>query len=66
MTWVLVTGATGGIGRDAALAFARAGLHVIASGRDPRKLDALHAVFDVLRRAGYAFVTMREAAAAFA
>lgn len=27
-----------------------------------RKLDALHAVFDTLRRAGYAFVTMREAA----
>ena len=27
-----------------------------------KKLDALHAVFDTLRRAGYAFVTMREAA----
>ncbi|MEO6418964.1 MAG: polysaccharide deacetylase family protein [Polyangiaceae bacterium] len=27
-----------------------------------RKLEALHAVFDTLRRAGYAFVTMREAA----
>lgn len=27
-----------------------------------RKLEALHAVFDTLRRAGYAFVTMQEAA----
>lgn len=31
-----------------------------------KKLEALHAAFDVFRRAGYAFVTMREAAAAFA
>ncbi len=28
-----------------------------------RKLDALHAVIEVLRDAGYSFVTMREAAA---
>jgi hypothetical protein len=27
-----------------------------------RKLDALHAVYDVFRKAGYAFVTLREAA----
>jgi len=31
-----------------------------------RKLAALHAAYDVLRSAGYAFVTLREAAAAFA
>jgi peptidoglycan-N-acetylglucosamine deacetylase len=29
-----------------------------------RKLESLHAAYDVLRRAGYAFVTMREAAEA--
>jgi hypothetical protein len=31
-----------------------------------RKLEALHAVYEVFRKAGYAFVTMREAAEAFA
>jgi peptidoglycan-N-acetylglucosamine deacetylase len=31
-----------------------------------KKLDALHAAFDVLRDEGYAFVTLAEAAAAFA
>lgn len=31
-----------------------------------RKIDALQAVFEVLRSAGYSFVTMREAAKAFA
>jgi short-subunit dehydrogenase len=41
MTWVLVTGATSGIGKDAALRFARAGLRVIATGRDPKKLAEL-------------------------
>lgn len=41
MTWVLITGATSGIGRDAALRFAQAGLRVIATGRDLAKLAAL-------------------------
>ena len=43
MGWVLITGATAGIGREAALAFARAGLSVIASGRDPERLGSLEA-----------------------
>jgi short-subunit dehydrogenase len=41
MTWVLITGATSGIGKDAAFELARAGLRVIASGRSPEKLAAL-------------------------
>lgn len=41
MTWVLITGATSGIGRDAALSFAGAGLRVIATGRDAGKLAQL-------------------------
>lgn len=43
MSWVLITGATAGIGREAALSFAREGLRVIASGRDPERLAALDA-----------------------
>ncbi len=43
MTWALITGATGGIGTDAALRMAQAGLRVIATGRDPAKLAALAA-----------------------
>jgi short-subunit dehydrogenase len=38
MRWVLITGATGGIGREAALAFERDGMRVIATGRDPAKV----------------------------
>ncbi len=41
MSWVLITGATSGIGRDAATRFARAGWRVLATGRDPVKLAAL-------------------------
>src|SRR3954466_3355284 len=40
---ILVTGATSGIGRDAALALAAAGHHVIAAGRRTAALDALKA-----------------------
>lgn len=43
MTWVLVTGATAGIGKDAVHRLARAGLRVIATGRDERKLAPLAA-----------------------
>jgi short-subunit dehydrogenase len=40
---ILVTGATSGIGRDAALALAAAGHHVIAAGRRTAALEALRA-----------------------
>lgn len=38
---IVVTGATGGIGRAAALALASEGAKVVAAGRDREKLDAL-------------------------
>lgn len=38
---VLLTGATGGIGREAADAFLRAGARVMLAGRSPQALDAL-------------------------
>src|SRR5690349_16711194 len=40
---VLITGATAGIGRETALYLARAGYHVIATGRKPAELDKLRA-----------------------
>lgn len=40
---ILVTGAAGGIGRETALALARAGARVLASDRDPAALAALAA-----------------------
>jgi short-subunit dehydrogenase len=40
---VLITGATAGIGRETALYLARAGYHVIASGRKAAELDKLRA-----------------------
>jgi NAD(P)-dependent dehydrogenase (short-subunit alcohol dehydrogenase family) len=40
---VLVVGAGGGIGRASAEAFAAAGAHVVATGRNPAKLDAVGA-----------------------
>lgn len=41
MKTILITGASAGIGRHAALALARAGHHVIATGRRTQALDAL-------------------------
>lgn len=38
---VLITGASGGIGRELALAFARRGHAIVAAGRDRERLDAL-------------------------
>src|SRR5262245_59524110 len=35
----LITGATNGIGQEAALALARAGAHVVVVARDPRRGD---------------------------
>ncbi len=43
MTWVLITGATSGIGREAALRMAAAGARVIATGRSPDRIAALEA-----------------------
>lgn len=38
---VLIVGAGGGIGRASAKAFAEAGAHVVATGRDPAKLEGV-------------------------
>lgn len=38
---VLITGASKGIGRSLAIAFAEAGAHVVAAARDTKKLEAL-------------------------
>ncbi|MEZ4335844.1 MAG: SDR family NAD(P)-dependent oxidoreductase [Sandaracinaceae bacterium] len=43
MSWVLITGATSGIGREAALRMAAAGARVIATGRSVERLAALEA-----------------------
>jgi NAD(P)-dependent dehydrogenase (short-subunit alcohol dehydrogenase family) len=48
---ILVTGATRGIGRVAALAFARHGATVVLHGRDP---IALEAVYDEIEANGHA------------
>lgn len=37
---ILVTGATNGIGLEAAVAFARSGARVVITGRDPARIDA--------------------------
>jgi len=42
---IVVTGATGGIGRELVSAFVAAGADVIAHGRDPDKLAELSASF---------------------
>lgn len=48
---ILITGATGGLGRESALACARAGAAVVLAGRRTRALEAL---YDVLREQGAA------------
>ena len=42
MKTVLITGASSGIGAGLAASFAAEGYHVIACGRDPARLEALH------------------------
>ncbi len=42
MKTVLITGASSGIGAGLATSFAAEGYHVIACGRDPARLEALH------------------------
>lgn len=42
MKTVLITGASSGIGAGLAKSFAADGYHVIACGRDPARLEALH------------------------
>jgi retinol dehydrogenase-14 len=50
LSTILITGATSGIGLEAAVALARQGNRLVLVGRDPRKLNA--AVDEVKRRAG--------------
>lgn len=42
MKTVLITGASSGIGAGLAKSFSADGYHVIACGRDPARLEALH------------------------
>lgn len=60
-TSVLITGANGGIGRALATEFARRGHRVIATARDPRKLDDL----DVAHRVALDVTDDASVAAAF-
>jgi len=46
----LVTGATGGLGRETSLALAKLGATVILTGRNEHKLDAL---YDQIEQQGY-------------
>lgn len=39
VTTVLITGATSGIGREIALAYAAPGIAIVLTGRDPSRLD---------------------------
>jgi retinol dehydrogenase-14 len=52
MATILITGATSGIGLEAAVALARPGNRLVMLGRDPRKMNA--AVDEVKHRAGVA------------
>ena len=52
MSMILITGATSGIGLEAAVALARQGNRLVVVGRDQRKINA--AVDEVKRRAGVA------------
>jgi hypothetical protein len=54
MSTILITGATSGIGLEAAVALARQGNRLVLVGRDQRKMNA--AVDEVKRRAGVAAV----------
>src|SRR2546423_2999260 len=52
MSMILITGATSGIGLEAAVALAQQGNRLVLVGRDPRKMNA--AIDEVKRRAGVA------------
>jgi short-subunit dehydrogenase len=43
---ILITGATGGIGRANAARFARAGLNIILLGRNKEKLELIYDVIE--------------------
>ncbi len=55
---VMVTGASGGIGRAVSLALARAGAEVILLGRSARKLEAVHAEIEKLPGPEASIVTL--------
>ena len=60
---ILITGASGGLGRALSLACARAGASVILCGRNARKLDTLYDEITALQRAQPAIAQLDLAAA---